>query len=39
MYTHVKPIVYCIGPCDLLWSIWSMFSYNTIYLYICYHYV
>ena len=28
LYTHVTPILYCISPCNLFRSIWSMFSYN-----------
>jgi len=28
LYTHVTPILYCIGLCNLFRSIWSMFSYN-----------
>jgi len=33
LYLHVTPILLCIGPCILLGSIWSMFSYNTVYVY------
>jgi len=31
LYTHVTPILYCIGPCYLFGSIWSMLSYITSY--------
>ena len=30
MYTHVSPILQCIGPCYLLRSVMSIFVYNTI---------
>ena len=28
MYTHVTPILQCIGPCDLFRSFRSIFVYN-----------
>ena len=28
LYSHVSPILQCIGPCNLLESVWSMFVYN-----------
>jgi len=29
LYTHVTPIWQCVDPCNLFWSVWSMFVYNT----------
>ena len=29
LYTHVTPILWCIGPCNLFGRVWSMLSYNT----------
>ena len=28
LYTHVSPILQCIGPCNLFVSVWSMFVNN-----------
>ena len=28
MYTHITPILQCIGPCDLFRSFRSIFLYN-----------
>jgi len=27
--THVTPILYCVGPCSLFGSIWSMFTIHS----------
>ena len=32
LYTHVTPILQCIGPCDLFRSFRSIFVYNAIVL-------
>ena len=30
LYTHVTPILQCVGPCNLFESNWSMFVYSTL---------
>jgi len=33
LYTHVTPILQCVGPCNLFGIVWSMFVYNALHAY------